>query len=142
MTMRERLSILSHLLLLSVLAGASSASELESATTRLRLDPANGSIVSIVDKPSGRDLPAKPAPLYELSQCQQLGIDCVQVDQIVGGGLPPCYHPDHGHPPGGGNWCAKNVVFIVIEDMSPHLGCYGNPFIKTPNIDRLAKSGV
>ena len=35
-----------------------------------------------------------------------------------------------------------NVVFIVIEDMSPHLGCYGNPFIKTPNIDRLAKSGV
>ena len=67
MTMQERLSIPSHLLLLSILAGASSASALESATTRLRLDPANGSIVSIVDKPSGRDFAAKPAPLYELN---------------------------------------------------------------------------
>ena len=67
MTMQERLSILSHLLPLPVLAGASSASELESATTRLRLDSANGSIVSIVDKPSGRDFAAKPALLYELN---------------------------------------------------------------------------
>ncbi len=36
--------------------------------------------------------------------CQQLGIDCVQADQIVGGGQPPCFHPQHGHPPGGGHW--------------------------------------
>lgn len=37
--------------------------------------------------------------------CQKLGIDCVQVDQIVGGGMKACYHPDHPHPPGGGTWC-------------------------------------
>ena len=48
-------------------------------------------------------------------QCQRLGIDCVQADQIVGGGLPPCYHPDHGHPPGGGNWCAKKLYDIFAE---------------------------
>ncbi len=48
-------------------------------------------------------------------QCQRLGIDCVQVDQIVGGGLPPCYHPDHGHPPGGGNWCAKRLYDTFAE---------------------------
>lgn len=39
--------------------------------------------------------------------CQGLGIDCVQADQIVGGGQPPCYHPQHGHPPGGGNWLSQ-----------------------------------
>lgn len=39
--------------------------------------------------------------------CQAVGIDCVQADQIVGGGAPPCFHPQHGHPPGGGAWCAR-----------------------------------
>jgi len=33
-------------------------------------------------------------------ECQRLGIDCVQADQIVGGGLPPCFSAKHGHPPG------------------------------------------
>lgn len=34
----------------------------------------------------------------------ELGVTAVQVDQIVGGGLPPCYSATHGHPVGGGNW--------------------------------------
>lgn len=34
-----------------------------------------------------------------------------------------------------------NVLFIGIDDLKPVLGAYGNPYIKTPNIDRLAKSG-
>lgn len=35
-----------------------------------------------------------------------------------------------------------NVLFVVIDDLRPELGCYGNTNIKTPNIDRLAKSAT
>ena len=35
-----------------------------------------------------------------------------------------------------------NVLFIAVDDLRPELGCYGSPFIKTPNIDRLARGGV
>ena len=35
-----------------------------------------------------------------------------------------------------------NIVWIVIEDASPHIGCYGETAIKTPNIDQLAKDGI
>ena len=35
-----------------------------------------------------------------------------------------------------------NILFISIDDLRPELGCYGNPVIKTPNIDRLASEGV
>jgi hypothetical protein len=48
-------------------------------------------------------------------QCQKLGIDCVQVDQIVGGGMKPCYHPNHPHPPGGGNWCSQALYRLFEE---------------------------
>ena len=35
-----------------------------------------------------------------------------------------------------------NVLFIAVDDMSNSLGCYGHPLVKSPHIDRLAKSGV
>jgi len=35
-----------------------------------------------------------------------------------------------------------NILWIVTEDQSPHLSCYGETAIKTPNIDALAKDGV
>jgi len=36
-----------------------------------------------------------------------------------------------------------NVVVIVTDTMrKDHLGCYGNNWVKTPNIDRLASQGV
>ncbi len=35
-----------------------------------------------------------------------------------------------------------NVVFIIIDDLRPELGAYGAGHINSPNIDRLAKSGM
>jgi len=41
-------------------------------------------------------------------------------------------------PPGG----RPNVLWITCEDMSPNLGCYGDAYAVTPNLDRLAARGV
>ncbi|MEM1443592.1 MAG: sulfatase [Verrucomicrobiota bacterium] len=35
-----------------------------------------------------------------------------------------------------------NVVWIVSDDLSPELGCYGYPGVETPHLDRLAGEGT
>ena len=35
-----------------------------------------------------------------------------------------------------------NVLFLISDDLRPELGCYGNPIIKTPNLDNLAARGT
>jgi len=35
-----------------------------------------------------------------------------------------------------------NIVWITCEDISPYIGAYGDPLVKTPNIDMLAKDGI
>lgn len=47
--------------------------------------------------------------------CRRFGIDCVQVDQIVGGGMKPCFHPEHEHPPGGGTWMSNSLYRLFGE---------------------------
>lgn len=43
--------------------------------------------------------------------------------------------PPHAAP------APPNILWITCEDMSPNLGCYGDPDARTPNIDRLAAEG-
>ena len=35
-----------------------------------------------------------------------------------------------------------NVLFVIVDDLRPELGCYGNPLIKTPHFDRFAASAT
>lgn len=35
-----------------------------------------------------------------------------------------------------------NILWLISEDTSPDLACYGNPIVKTPNFDRLASQGI
>lgn len=36
-----------------------------------------------------------------------------------------------------------NIIFIIADDVSwDDIGCYGNPAVRTPNIDKIAKQGI
>ena len=35
-----------------------------------------------------------------------------------------------------------NVLWIVVDDMSPNFSCYGETVIQTPHVDRLAAEGL
>ena len=35
-----------------------------------------------------------------------------------------------------------NILFIMIDDLRPELGCYGSPVAITPNLDALASQGL
>ncbi len=35
-----------------------------------------------------------------------------------------------------------NILWISAEDLSPDLGCYGDTYSRTPNLDKLASQGV
>ena len=36
----------------------------------------------------------------------------------------------------------RNVIFIITDDESPTLGCYGDKVAVTPSIDAIAKDGL
>ncbi len=35
-----------------------------------------------------------------------------------------------------------NVLYLVSDDLNNRLGCYGDPMVRSPHIDRLARKGV
>ncbi|HEX7898830.1 MAG TPA: sulfatase [Planctomycetota bacterium] len=43
---------------------------------------------------------------------------------------------------GGGASDRPDILWIVVDDMSANLGCYGEKTIETPNLDRLAREGT
>jgi len=60
--------------------------------------------------------------------------NCVWLMAIVVGAAGPASLPDTSK---------MNILFINIEDCNASVfGCYGNTICKTPNIDRLAATGV
>ena len=36
----------------------------------------------------------------------------------------------------------RNIIFIVTDDQSPTLGCYGDPVAHSPAVDKLAEDGT
>ncbi len=43
---------------------------------------------------------------------------------------------------GGAGEQRPNILWIIAEDFSPDLGCYGEPVVRTPRLDGLAAEGV
>lgn len=35
-----------------------------------------------------------------------------------------------------------NVLYVILEDSGPNFACYGEPLVRTPNLDRFAAEGV
>ncbi|WP_344788766.1 sulfatase-like hydrolase/transferase [Postechiella marina] len=35
-----------------------------------------------------------------------------------------------------------NILILFLDDLDPNFGCYGNPLVTTPNIDKLASEGM
>ena len=35
-----------------------------------------------------------------------------------------------------------NILLIIVDDLNVDIGCYGQPIVKTPSLDRLAEMGV
>src|SRR3954465_15324802 len=51
--------------------------------------------------------------------------------------------PRHPQTPGRGTGMRPNFLLIMTDQQrADHLGCYGNPILKTPRIDTLAARGV
>lgn len=46
--------------------------------------------------------------------------------------------PEPGRAPSG----QPNILWILAEDMSPEIGAYGYPGVRTPHLDRLAAEGM
>ncbi|MCA9064262.1 MAG: sulfatase-like hydrolase/transferase [Planctomycetaceae bacterium] len=54
----------------------------------------------------------------------------------------PAVQPTGGQPRVQPTAARPNILWISCEDISSHLGCYGDPNATTPNLDKLADEGV
>lgn len=58
---------------------------------------------------------AKTQILDGVRKALDLGVDLVQIDQVVGGGTPPCFQEAHGHPWAGLDKLTKGFAAILSE---------------------------
>src|SRR5690242_2814192 len=35
-----------------------------------------------------------------------------------------------------------NILYVILEDIGPNLACYGEPQVRTPNLDRFASQSI
>ena len=70
------------------------------------------------------------APLHELPAMNRFGLLTVSIATLIASGQN-CAAV--GRP---------NILLIVSEDNGPELGTYGDPYARTPNLDKLAEEGV
>jgi len=65
------------------------------------------------------------------------------LQMVAGAAAVTALSPDKVVAGGGGSSGARpNILWISCEDTSPDLGCYGDRYAITPNLDRLAAHGV
>lgn len=57
-------------------------------------------------------------------------------------GMPQSVAPAEAQERGGSGPERPNILWILAEDMGPELGVYGTPEVRTPNLDRLANTGM
>ncbi len=53
---------------------------------------------------------------------------------LLGAGVLSCWQCTQKEP--------MNILWLISEDTSPDLSCYGNPHVSTPNLDQLASEGM
>jgi hypothetical protein len=56
---------------------------------------------------------AKKTVADAFGQLRKFGVDRVQIDQVIGGGTPPCFSTRHGHPPVGGNSMFRSTAGLL-----------------------------
>lgn len=68
-------------------------------------------------------------------------VGCIAVSLEQGLGTdasapPPVQADDESEPD------RPNIIWFIVEDMSPDLGVYGNDVVQTPHLDRFARTGT
>lgn len=56
--------------------------------------------------------------------------------------LPSLAAAETRQPPEHKRAARPNILWLTAEDLSPNLGCYGDPYARTPHLDALALQGV
>jgi len=71
-----------------------------------------------------------------------LGAGCGRGGLSASEHRPPAGQAGQATPAAAAGGDRPNILWITAEDLSPALGCYGDAYARTPNLDRLAAEGV
>ncbi|XP_063169495.1 iduronate 2-sulfatase [Candoia aspera] len=78
-----------------------------------------------------------PSGLLGASSCWLLGTVAVWLGpRVAAGSADSAQGPAHDFPKD------LNVLFVIADDLRPALGSYGDPLVRSPNIDQLASKSV
>ena len=73
---------------------------------------------------------------FQISSSQLFFLAAIWMSGVIANGADAPMVPAANHS-------RPNIVYIMADDHSPDaISCYGSKLIQTPNIDRIAKSGM